>query len=613
MDYEYNDVYILRFANTRRNTPIMKRVLSLVLCAVMILAAFASCSTLDNDDDKGAIIDVYLTNEIYDFDPARGFTDASTAKFLSLIFEGLTKLNEDGDWENALMDSYEISQDDDEAFKIQITLKETKWSDSRRVQANDIVYAWKRILNPEFKCEASSMLFDIKNAYEVKKGDVSVDDLGVAAIETYVLEIEFVKKIDLDAFFRTVASPALVPLREDIVETNDNWAKKASSLITNGPFDVKEISTGSTVRLERSSYYYRDTEDEEALDSYVIPYRIITHYDKGILADQLDAFLSGDIFYIGELPLTSRNEYKEYANAADYPATHTYYFNENNEILADPNVRKALSMAIDRQAIADLVVFASPATGIVPPVTSDAETGTSFREKGGELISASADLNKAKSLLSKAGVSGGELTISIRNDEVDEAVADYVKGVWEKLGFKIKIKKLTYSYDADDSTIMIDEYYNAYINGDYDVIAVDMQMLSSDAYSALAPFAKDYSGYGVNMNPEKEKDADGNEVYLYEERTHSTGYENEKYNDLFKKYYETEDTAERTKILHDAEKMLIDDCAVMPLYFMQDHFMFSDILDGMSSTYFGRNFNDLEMDGYLEHNEELMEAVAQDE
>ena len=100
----------------------MKKILALILCAASLFT-LVSCSTLE-EDDKGAIIDVYLTNEIYNFDPAFGFTDASTAKILSLIFEGLTRLDEDGNWENALMESYEVSQDDDEAFKIQITLRE---------------------------------------------------------------------------------------------------------------------------------------------------------------------------------------------------------------------------------------------------------------------------------------------------------------------------------------------------------------------------------------------------------------------------------------------------------------------------------------------------------
>ncbi len=570
----------------------MKRILALVLCMIMLACTFTSCTTLE-DEDKGAVIDVYLTNEIYNYDPAYGFTDASCAKILSLVFEGLTRLDSEGNWEKALMKSYEISQDDEEGFKIQITLRDTKWSDSRPVQANDIVFAWKRILEPEFKCEAASMLYDIKNARDVKMGDMSIDDFGVSAIETYVLEIEFEKKIDLDEFFRTVASPALVPLREDIVSENPNWAKKSSTMITNGPFDVKELVYGETMRLERSAYYYRNTEENDALDKYVIPYRIITHYNIGTLADQLDALLCGELFYLGEIPLESREEYASYANATDIAATHTYYFNLKNELFANADVRKALSMAIDREQIANLVYYAKAATGFIPYGVNDEKAGTSFREVAdadGAAISTTADLEGAKALLKSAGVSGGTFTISIRDDEVDYAVAEYVRDTWAQLGFTVKIRVLSYSYDSNDSTIVVDDFAAAYSKGDFDVIAVDAQMLTSEAYGALAPFATAFSGNGVEMDSE-----------TYPMYGHVNGYENEEYNNLFETIYASSDKAEKTTLLHQAEDMLLEDAVIMPIFFEQDAFLFSDVLSDMDATYFGRDFKRMLMKDYMSY------------
>ena len=585
----------------------MKKILALVLTAIMLVSVLSSCTTL-KDGDKGAEIDVYLTNEIYDFDPARGFNDASTSKYLSLVFEGLTRLDENGEWQPALMKSFTVSQDDEEAYKVQITLNDTKWSDSRPVQANDIVFAWKRILDPEFKCEAAALLYDIKNAQKVKLGDASIDDLGVAAIETYVLEVEFERKIPLNEFFKNTASLALVPLREDIVKANPNWAKKSSSLITNGPFDVKAFTKGEILRLERSAYYYRNTKEDGPLDEYVIPYRIITHYDRSGLAEQFESFLSGKIFYIGEIPLDRRAEFSEYANAYDYPATHTYVFNEKNPLLAKPEVRKALSMVIDRKEIADLVVYAKPATGIIPPVIYDADDSTYFRSVGGDLIQTEADMGGARSLLRSAGVDGGELTISIRNDEVDEAVANYVKEVWEKLGFKVTVKKLRYSVDPSDSTVVIDNFYNDYINGDFDVMAVDLTVLTSDASSIFIPFAKSYSGYGVNMEAAS-TDENGNQVFENEVLAHTTGYDNEKYDELFAKYFETADRKERTSILHEAEQMLVDDAVIMPIYFMQDSFMFSDVISGLNSSFYGRFFSKTQMKDYMSYKAEETSIV----
>ena len=139
------------------------------------------------------------------------------------------------------------------------------------------------------------------------------------------------------------------------------------------------------------------------------------------------------------------------------------------------------------------------------------------------------------------------------------------------------------------------------------MIAVDLTVLTSDAFSALAPFAKEYSGYGVNMEPEESEGDD--EIYLYEERGHVTGYDNAEYNALFDKYFETDDLTEREQILREAEKKLLDDAVVMPIYFMQDSFMFSDVLSNISSNYYGRTFNGMKMKDYMSYKDETESAL----
>ena len=194
-----------------------------MLCAVMLLGVLASCTTIEGDN-SGMVIDVYMTTELFDFDPALHYNDDAMVKILDLIFEGLTDIDENGKWKKALMKSYEIKGNDEDGYYMLITLNSTRWSDGRTVQAADLVYAWKRILDPDFRSEAAALLFDIKNARDVKLGDASIDDVGIAAVDTYVLQIYFETKIDYDVFLRNLASPALVPLREDIVARDANWA-----------------------------------------------------------------------------------------------------------------------------------------------------------------------------------------------------------------------------------------------------------------------------------------------------------------------------------------------------------------------------------------------------
>ena len=584
----------------------MKRVLALMLATVMVVCSLASCSTLEAED-KGSIITLYFGDEIYDFDPTQSYTNEVVAQLTTLMFEGLTVLDSNGDWKKGMMDKYEILKDDDGNAKLQITLRESKWSDGRTVQANDFVYAWKRLLEPSFQSDAACLLYDIKNARDIKMGDKTIDDLKVSAVETYVLEIEFEHEVDIDAFLRTCASPALVPLREDKAGISDDWAKKSSSMVTNGPFDIRKIVYGSELRLERSSYYYRDTEKNQALDKYVIPYRLRVLFSNGDEAGQLEKFnleeaVAESVYYIGDIALASRGEYADKAVVSDALNTYSYYFNTNNDLFKNAKVRKALSMALDRAAIAETLVFADAATGLVPSGISDVKVKDDFRANGGELVSASADVAGAKALLKEAGVTKGSFSITCRNDEVDLAVAELAKKAWEELGFKVTIEKTgtkeVPSSNANESAVYNDLYTEAYKTGDFDVIAVDMQALANDAYAMLAPFATKYSGGGVDMASD-----------TYDVIGHATGYASEDYDKLIDEVYDAENAEARSQKLHDAEAKLLEDMPVIPVAFLKNAYISnSKVVSGFKTTFWGTtDFKKVKMKDYMKY-KEIIEA-----
>ncbi len=585
----------------------MKRIISMFVCLVMIALTLTGCSTLQGDD-KGAIINVFFGTRIIDFDPSKNYHDNDMVKFYSMIYEGLTRLDENGNWEKALMKSYEKDFDDEKGeYSVTIQLNSTQWSDGRSVQAQDVVFAWKRIIECTNQNAAAAMLFDVKNARACKYGDASIDDLGVIAEDTYVLKINFEYAVDLDEFFRTCASTALVPLREDIVARNPDWAKKTSSICTNGPFAVKEIDYKETkyVRLERNANYYLDDEKDEALDKYVTPWRVVTNYKYGELSDQLAAFENEEIFYLGELPIESREEYAPYATVNNELSTHAYYFNTKNELFSDARVRRALSLAIDRQAIADMLVFADPATGLIPFGVQDTSVSSDFRKTAdaeGNVINTSADLDTAKDLLKKAGVKKGqEITITLKKDnESDEAVAKYIADVWTDLGFKVKLNALGVKVTTDEETnnnIVIDYFADALAAGEFDVIAIDSQMLSRDAFSALAPYATKFSGGGVDMDSEN-----------YDFIGNIAGYENPEYSELIEKAYAEHDKAARAALLHEAEKLLMEDVPVMPVVFNKTAYVYnSRVISGIKDTYWGGvDFTRVKMKDYMTYKKQIL-------
>ncbi len=569
-----------------------KKALSLILAALMGVTSLAGCTTLEGED-KGAVIDMHLTTEVYNFDPQCSIVDDAQLKVLRLIYEGLTTIGENGKWQKALMKSYSVEVDNGEDFSILINLKDTRWSDARTVQAADFVYSWKRLLEADAPNEAASLLYDIKNARAIKMGDASIDDLGVSAVDTYVLRVEFEEKINLDLFFENCSSVALVPLREDVITRNGNdvWATKPATIVVNGPFVPREMVAGEIMRLERSAYYYLNPEKNEPLDKYVIPFRLLTKYTTGDASAQLSAYENGSIFYNGELPLDKRAELEKDASVSDMMTTHTYVFNTKNPLFEKAEVRRALSMAIDREALADIVVYADAATGYIPNKVFDSARGTSFREVGGTLVASGADASAAKSLLQSAGVTGGSFTISVRaGNEVDLAIANYVESAWDALGFDVSIKEIapTTVYFEDDD-YPCDAFLTAYDTSDFDVIAIDMNMLSPDAFGALSQFSAPFSGNGVDMNSE-----------TYDMYAHVSGYSDSDYDALIERAFAEKDRAARAAILHQAEAKLMEDMPVCPLLFLKDAYLASEELSGISSDYYGtRDFNDTKLKDYM--------------
>ncbi|MGN1095810.1 MAG: ABC transporter substrate-binding protein, partial [Eubacteriales bacterium] len=402
----------------------MKKILSFALALVICVFCFAGCTKIEDDDPngKGAVIDIYMGTKVYNLDPAIAYTDENTAKILGLIFEGLTRIDGNGGLENALMKEYEIVENEKtDTTEMHITINDTYWSDGSLVQTNDLIYAWKRILDPTFNSEAAPMLFCIKGAYERKLGNIGEDDIGVYSISKNKMVIEFEDGADIDEFLYNLASPALSPVRETKIKTYpDTWSKKSSDLSTNGPFRVKKFSgtDSDVIILERSKYYYlSQVTDNEALDKYVTPYQIVIHYEEPLdrsvvysenknVTDIISMIKSRDIFFASGLTSSVLSNFKTSdIKYSDLASTYSYYFNTSTPIGSNAAVRYALSIALDRDAIAEAIGGgADAATGLIPSMIFDTKKGTSFRKKGGDILSSSAKIEEAKTILKDAGV-----------------------------------------------------------------------------------------------------------------------------------------------------------------------------------------------------------------
>lgn len=576
----------------------LKKIVSFSLCLIMLLGALVGCGKKD-ENDKGAYIAMYLTDQIYDFDPAHAYGNESALRIVSLMFDNLFVLNENGKVQKSLAKEYKYTADDNvKEYKMTIVLNETCWSDGIAVSANDVVYSWKRVLDVANSFEAAALLYDVKNARAAKAGEASIDDVQIYSAGTDTVEIFFEGPIDPDKFLYNLTSHALAPLREDIVRataSEDDWAKKPSVFVCSGPFRLREVSYESEdarLVLERNSYYYRNIE-KDAIDKYVTPYRIIVDYT--MTAEEIKAaYNDGSLFYVGDIPMELRGEWKEMADVKDIMSTHTYYLNENVEIngtklFAIPEVRRALSLVIDREAIANDVVLAKAATGLVPYGVFNTKANSSFREEGENLIATTANLEAAKAELAKANIVASDYKFAISvpaYDEVHVKIAESVQAAWKSLGFDVTVDAINFvkneeillSTQEKLDGVMDDIFAQNVRAGKYEVAAIDLVAFTPDAYSVLAPFAKGFTGGAASQEFSIE----------FKIPNHSTGYNNADYDAKIAAAFDQKDDAdERASILHEAEKLLMQDMPVIPIIFNQSATMASKDLSKIKYTYYG--------------------------
>lgn len=602
----------------------MKRTLALILCFVMCLSAvatFASCAKKD-EDYKGEYITMYLPTNIYDLDPVNAYYNESSRQIVSLLFETLFVLDDNGKVQKGLAEDYKIIENKKTGErKMEITLAESFWSDNTAITANDVVFAWKRVLDAEASYEAASLLYDIRNARKAKEGEASIDDVGLYA-DNKIVTIEFEGEIDYDQFLINLTSLALAPINEAYAKGED-WAKKPSTMVCSGPFKLSRIqfiqdesvkytdtdydianksaedgyihyenvnkdfnsTVISSFIIERNSYYFRNIVDDKTdIDSKVTPYRILV--DCSLNAEQIQAaYDAGQILYIGDIPLSLRStysteEYKKELTLKDSLSTHTYYLNQNalikkrgsevgEALFANKAVRQALSKAIDRDAIAEMVVFADAATGIVPSgVFASGTRKDTFREVcKNQYANLTKNMDEARSLLTNAGITASDYSFSITvaaYDEVHLAIAEQVKNAWCELGFNVEIKERGVIVNNDYSKNIEevpedfgdDLYMKDLKSGTYEVIALDEVASVATPYAVLSPYAKAFSGQGMDMTNTS-----------YELAPHLTGYDSEDYNSLMEKIYEEKNIKNRNDNLIKAEEILMEDMPSIPVIF----------------------------------------------
>lgn len=451
-------------------------------------------------------------------------------------FEGLMREDSTGKIVPAVAEKYDVSEDGT-VYKFYLR-KDAKWSDGEPVVAGDFEYAWKRALDPEIAAEYAYQLYYIKNgeAFYTKQDGVTVDDIGVKALDDNTLEVTL--EAPCPYFLSLAAFPTYFPVRQDIVEANgERWALSPETYVGNGPFKMSEwVEKESMTFVKNENYWDAASVKLETLQVKLIDDEVT----------YLSAFKAGELDIIESPPQAEIPTLTANGTAKIYPYLGTYFYVINlsdngknvdakaDEFLRNPKVREALTLAIDRTLIVDKVAQGGqePATSYVPKGVLDS-AGKEFQK---DYLPPTADIEQAKKLLEEAGYPNGEgaptITFTFNTGSGHQMIAQAIQDMWKKnLGINIELKNEEWAVFQDTRT-----------NFQYSIARHGWIADYNDPMTFLDMWT---TGNGQN----------------------NSGYSNKEYDDLINAAKVEIDDAKRTEMLHKAEDILMEDLPILPIYF----------------------------------------------
>lgn len=534
-----------------------KRFFTFVLVVVMVLAiALTGCQSSTGNSETTSIA-VQVGPEPESIDPA--FNEAvDGATLLIHGFEGLMKLDETGTPQLGQAKDYKVS-DDGKVYTF--TLRDDiKWTDGEPVKAQDFIYAWERAIDPANATSYGYMFDVIKNGGEIYAGEegVSMDDFGAVAKDDKTIEITL--NAATPYFLELCAFPNYMPVRQDVIEANpETWATDPATYVTNGPYKLSTWNHDSEMLYVKNENYY----DVDKLGPDEIKF-VLMEDDNAILA----AFQNDEILFADSMPNDEIDAWRDKPefNLAGQLGTYYVDFNCKQAPFDDVRVRKALSLAIDRNYIVEQIGKAGqqPATAFVPTGLSDNDPTKEFREVGGDYYSVDkadyeANVAEAKELLADAGYPDGKgfpkFEYMYNEGTGHQQVAEALQNMWKtQLGL--------------DCTIVSQEwgvFIQTRQDGNYDV--------------ARDGWLGDYNDPITFIDMSTTTSGNNN-----------AHWSNKEYDKLVNDVKTSSDRAERYTKMHEAEDILMEEAPLAPIYYYVDIYLKSPKLEGFYSSPLGYKY-----------------------
>lgn len=512
----------------------------------MLLAAVMTVSMVSGtvmmaaaEEAEGKQLSVQVGPDPETLDPALN-SAVDGGNMILHTFEGLLVLDQDGQLAPGQAESWETSEDGlTWTFKLREGLK---WSDGSDLTANDFVYSWRRVCDPNTAAPYAETVLGMVEGYD-EAIEGNTEALGVTAVDDLTLEVKLANPCTY--FGELAAFATLSPVQEATVEANgDGWAVDASTYISNGPFMITEWIPGAYIVTSKNPNYW----NADAIKLGSIKWNLIEDSNAAY-----SAYQNGEVLMIKDVPTEEIPSLEGNEEFYVEPIIGTYYisFNDQIEPFNDVNVRKALNLAVDREYVANTLMQGtySPAQNFIGPGWKDMD-GTDFVENAPAegYLPLNADIEGALAALEEAGYPNGEglpvLTYSTNEAGYHKAVAEYLQSAWAEIGVTLEVEIVEWSSftplrRAGDFEIS----RNGWV-GDYTDPSNQLELL--------------FSTNGNN---------DGK-------------YSNEAFDAAIETSRQTVDPDERSAALHEAETIMMEDYACMPLAYYNDFWLQSPKIEG---------------------------------
>ena len=485
---------------------------------------------------------------------------------LITIEEPLLIIDENNEVKPGQAESYEVSDDGlTWTFHMRDGLK---WSDGSDLTAADFEYSFKRLASPDTAAPYAETVVGMIDGYQDAIGNPDEDgntttDPDWDALNVHASEDGKTLTVQLSypcSYFDKLASfVATSPVQQATVEANgDAWCTEPDTYVCNGPYMITEWTPSERIVLSKNPYYVGGWDSSKIVSDTIT---LLLLEDSSA---SYAAYNSGEAQLVKDVPTDEIPSLTRAEDGGDFYLDEimgTYYIslNDQEEPFTDVRVRKALSLAIDRDYVANTIMqgIYTPATALVGPGIVDENGYFMDNANGGEPYISDdyeANLEEAKSLLAEAGYPDGEgfptITYSANDSGYHIPVAEYLQQAWGELGITMNIDKVEWS-----------SFIPMRRAGDYDISRNGWSMDYNDPSNMLELFTTNNGNNdGKYANPEFDQVIEDSRVA--DKTTH------------FEK-------------LHEAEDILMNDAACIPVAYYNDFWLQSPSLKGTWHSPYG--------------------------